>query len=190
MTWPLASPLKENTNWIVRDNIFSNVELDQIIKLGNSITSSSGTIGSEITNEYRKSNIAWLDTEDPEFDWIYATLAPVITEINDAYYRFDLKSLQTLQFTRYTTTGVYKPHSDLGRQKPTRKLSFTVQLSDPTDYEGGDLRFLNLKTTPESAPRTRGKTIFFPSWMTHEITPVTQGTRYSLVGWVEGPLFR
>ena len=163
MNWPLASPLKENTNWIVRDNIFSNIELDQIIKLGNSITSSTGTIGSETTNEYRKSNIAWLDTEDPEFDWIYATLAPVITEINDAYYRFDLKSLQTLQFTRYTTTGVYRPHSDLGRQKPTRKLSFTVQLSDPAEYEGGDLRFLNLKTTPESAPGLEEKLFSSPA---------------------------
>ena len=190
MNWPLASPLKENTNWIVKDNIFSDIELDQIIKLGNGIESDIGTIGSETTDEYRKSSIAWMDIDDPDFDWIYATLAPVITNINDSYYRFDLKSIQTLQFTKYTTNGVYKPHCDLGRQKPTRKLSFSVQLSDTTEYDGGELRFLHLKTNHEVAPKTRGKTIFFPSWMTHEVTPVTQGTRYSLVGWVEGPLFK
>jgi PKHD-type hydroxylase len=190
MNWPLATPLKDNTNWIVKDDIFSDSELDEIIELGSAIKSSAGTIDHVTTDEYRKSSIAWLDLDDTEFDWIYATLAPVITEINDAYYRFDLKSIQALQFTKYTPGGVYKPHQDIGRLRPTRKLSFSIQLSDQTDYQGGELRFLHLKTNHDVAPRTRGKTIFFPSWMTHEITPVTSGTRYSLVGWIEGPLFR
>jgi PKHD-type hydroxylase len=79
---------------------------------------------------------------------------------------------------------------DLGRQFPNRKLSFSVQLSDDADYVGGDLRFHYIKNQPEVAPKEKGKVIFFPSWMVHDVTPVTQGTRRSLVGWVNGPNFK
>jgi PKHD-type hydroxylase len=84
----------------------------------------------------------------------------------------------------------YQKHMDLGRPFPNRKLSFSIQLSDDNEYTGGDLRFHYIKTQPEIAPRTRGKIIFFPTWMVHDVTPVTQGIRYSLVGWVNGPNFK
>jgi PKHD-type hydroxylase len=84
----------------------------------------------------------------------------------------------------------YQKHMDLGRPFPNRKLSFSIQLSDNNEYTGGDLRFHYIKTQPEIAPRTRGKIIFFPTWTVHDVTPVTQGIRHSLVGWVNGPNFK
>jgi PKHD-type hydroxylase len=71
----------------------------------------------------------------------------------------------------------------------TRKLSFTVQLSDTKDYKGGDLVF-HYKSQPVKAYREKGMVVVFPSTMLHEVTPVKKGTRYSLVGWVAGPRFR
>jgi PKHD-type hydroxylase len=73
-----------------------------------------------------------------------------------------------------------------------RKLSVTVNLSDPGDYTGGDLEFLNgigqLLTQPEL--RQRGSIVVFPSTLGHRVTPITSGVRYALVGWMVGPPIR
>ncbi|MDB2656544.1 2OG-Fe(II) oxygenase [Crocinitomicaceae bacterium] len=70
-----------------------------------------------------------------------------------------------------------------------RKLSVTVQLSDPDEYEGGDLEFMiNHKTV--KAPRKKGTIVVFPSFIMHRVTPITKGTRQSIVGWVSGPPYR
>ena len=70
-----------------------------------------------------------------------------------------------------------------------RKLSFSVQLSDPDDYKGGDL-LLKISSDPTQVKKTRGTVIFFPSYVLHEVTPVEQGVRKSLVGWVTGPRWK
>jgi PKHD-type hydroxylase len=65
----------------------------------------------------------------------------------------------------------------------------SVQLSDPSDYEGGDL-LLHISADPKKAPKNQGQVILFPSHTLHEVTPVTKGIRYSLVAWVTGPKFK
>jgi len=192
MTWPLFKPPKENTGWTWREHIFTDQELDRIVELGLEAGMADATVGVGNVDSYRASSISWLSTDDPEHDWIYATLEPVIRKVNEEYFNFELTHILPLQFTTYneSNTGHYKPHMDLGRSQPARKLSFSLQLSDPESYQGGILQFPYNKTDPEPAPRARGKIIFFPSYMLHEVTPVTQGTRHSLVGWIAGPLFR
>jgi hypothetical protein len=77
-----------------------------------------------------------------------------------------------------------------------RKLSMTLNLTDPSDYTGGDLKFDfgphagrgRFKTCKEIRPR--GSIIIFPSFIHHQVTPVTKGTRYSLVIWSLGKPFR
>lgn len=145
-------------------------------------------------SDYRVCDIAWLKSDEVEsdFDWIYATLTDAIKKVNNEYFQFDLTHLTALQFTVYDgkNNSNYQKHMDLGRSFPNRKLSFSIQLSDDDEYTGGDLRFHYIKTQPEIAPRTKGKIIFFPTWTVHDVTPVTQGIRYSLVGWVNGPNFK
>jgi PKHD-type hydroxylase len=72
--------------------------------------------------------------------------------------------------------------------RPRRKLSRSLQLTDPSTYEGGTLEFLT-GTRPQIAPRDRGALIAFPSFGVHRVAPVTAGTRKSLVIWVTGPQF-
>ena len=79
-------------------------------------------------------------------------------------------------------------HIDKLYKGTIRKLSITIQLSSPQDYEGGDLILHNGE--PEKMQKELGKLIVFPSYTLHEVTPVTKGTRYSLVAWVAGKPFR
>jgi PKHD-type hydroxylase len=191
--WPLVSISKDNTSWVALENIFTDQELDEIVIQGNRVKKISGTVSGSIS-DYRVCDIAWLKSDEVEsdFDWVYATLTDAIKKVNNEYFQFDLTHLTALQFTVYDgkNNSNYQKHMDLGRSFPNRKLSFSIQLSNDNEYTGGDLRFHYIKTQPEIAPRTRGKIIFFPTWMIHDVTPVTQGIRYSLVGWVNGPNFK
>lgn len=191
MSWPLQKN-KENVYWTWRDNIFTDQELDKIIEQGKEAGVRDATVGVGSVESYRASGVSWMSTADPELDWIYERLEPLVRRVNDEYFKFDLTDILPLQFTTYdeSNQGHYKPHLDLGRSQPNRKLSFSLQLSDPFSHEGGSLQFPYNLVEPEVAPKARGKIIFFPSFMLHEVTPVTKGTRYSLVGWVSGPLFR
>lgn len=82
----------------------------------------------------------------------------------------------------------YVWHTDSISGDSVRKLSFSIQLSDPADYEGGDLEFMPSLTDPKI--KQRGTMTIFPSFMTHRVSPVTRGTRYVIVGWIYGPEFK
>ena len=71
---------------------------------------------------------------------------------------------------------------------PPRKLSMSVQLSDPDDYDGGGLEISDGQIV--EATDARGAVIVFPSYRVHRVTPVTEGVRRSLVVWANGPAFR
>lgn len=76
-----------------------------------------------------------------------------------------------------------------------RKLSCTISLNDPSEYDGGNLKFdLGPHRTDRyyecTEIRKRGSIIVFPSHLYHQVTPVTRGTRYSLVCWNLGNPFR
>ena len=71
----------------------------------------------------------------------------------------------------------------------SRKLSITVQLTDPSEYEGGNLQILTADE-PANITRKRGMIALFPSYVLHQVTPVTRGSRQSLVAWVSGPAFK
>ena len=76
-----------------------------------------------------------------------------------------------------------------------RKLSMTINLNKPGDYEGGNLKF---DFGPHSSGkrfhecteiRPQGSVIVFPSYVYHQVTPVKRGTRYSMVLWSLGQPF-
>ena len=71
-----------------------------------------------------------------------------------------------------------------------RKLSFSMQLSGPDDYEGGNLQFQLDNGECIFAPRQKGAVILFDSRLRHRVLPITKGIRKSLVGWCNGPRWR
>jgi hypothetical protein len=74
---------------------------------------------------------------------------------------------------------------------PARKLSFSLQLSDPDTYEGGDFQIRGEDGHVDEAlwrtMRQKGSFLIFPGVIPHRVTTVTAGERRSLVGWVLGP---
>ena len=78
---------------------------------------------------------------------------------------------------------------ELNPVAPSRKISFIINLSDPAEYEGGDISFLNIDSEP-SVLNVQGSCIIFPSYMPYSISPVTTGTKKIIVGHVHGAIFK
>ena len=125
----------------------------------------------------------------------FVHLADVMGKMNDEYWKMSLRYLDFMydstSILKYEKDGLCYWHTDLTFHIPTRKLSFTLQLSDPKDYEGGDLQFYDgVNTSINHKLREKGLLTVFPSFTWHQITPITKGTRYALVGWVHGETFK
>lgn len=181
-------------NWAYWNNFLSHEECKQIINLGNEKGLNLGKVVEDknktATNKIRESEISWLSPSD-NIDWLYTRLTKSICELNDQYFKFDIYGLlEGLQFTKYQSpSGRYGKHLDKVHNYLIRKLSFSIQLSDSNSYQGGNLE-LYVKNEPIITPKNRGTLILFPSYILHEVTPVTEGTRYSLVSWVAGSNFK
>jgi len=193
-----------NENWAYAHNIFTPEECKKIIEIGTSGKDASpltyGIVGDmngttddlEKVAKVRRSPIAWIRSDVPDNRWIFERITANLININNQFFNYELTDIQSLQFTSYDgkEKGFYGKHIDMMyKGTGTRKLSITIQLSDDKDYEGGDL-LLHYKDQPDVGFRNLGTATFFPSWMLHEVTPVTKGKRYSLVAWVQGPRFK
>jgi PKHD-type hydroxylase len=177
-------------HWAYWDNAFTAEECQKIIEIGKSKTLMDGTVNSNKKSEVRKSQVSWIYANEG-VDWIYERMTNIVCNLNNSYFGFDIfGALEGLQFTTYEAPGSkYGKHIDSAYNRLVRKLSFTLQLSDEKDYEGGDL-CLHLDDEPTKIPRKQGYVCVFPSYVLHEVTPVTKGTRYSLVSWISGKPFK
>jgi len=140
----------------------------------------------------RKSDLVWLNDT-----WIYKELHPYVHKANEmAGWNFDWKRSESCQFTKYKLNQYYDWHCD-----SWDKLSMTCQLTDGSEYKGGELEFDFRNYDPhmrdESKHRVqckeilpKGSIIVFPSFVWHRVKPVTSGTRYSLVVWHLGNPFK
>ena len=139
---------------------------------------------------YRDSNIAFCPPTK-ELAWVYQRITDGVTLLNKDYFNFDLWGFsEGLQFTEYVApAGKYDAHIDKMNMGVIRKLSIVVQLSDENSYEGGNFEIIEGKT-PEQLSRTQGTLLAFPSYVLHRVTPITQGTRHSMVGWITGKPFK
>ena len=140
----------------------------------------------------RRSKISWMNNS-LETQWIFEKLAHVASSLNSQFYRFDLTGFgEALQLTNYDQSehGMYGWHQDYGGNRTiSRKLSLVLQLTDPNQYEGGNLQ-INVGGEVQTVRKQRGLIAAFPSYTVHQVTPVTHGNRQSLVAWVSGPAFR
>ena len=149
--------------------------------------------------ETRDSHVAFLDTP-----WIFNILKPWIQQANEsAGWNFQWDHTESLQFTKYDVGQYYEWHPDQhhysypeddtneNMRGKFRKLSSTLLLNDPSEFEGGDLEFhFNMKETEKATMLNRkGSIVVFPSFVYHRVLPVTKGTRYSLVSWNLGAPF-
>ena len=168
--------------------------------------------GDTIDKNKRNSKNAWIPTNH----WISGFLWHYIQKANRDNFLYDLSHIdgESMQYTRYGEGEFYNWHNDAGlatQFKPTavgndnekltqdyvpqmtehvRKLSFSLQLSDPDDYEGGNVVLLDEAGRRYVAPRQRGTIVLFDSRTQHRVCKVRKGVRKSIVGWVVGPRWK
>jgi len=179
------------------DGAFSTEELDRIVALGDGLALRKADLfgaedktGTAEAAAIRVTRTAWINP-GPDTAWIFDRMQKVVVALNGANWQFDLHGFsEAFQYTVYhgSEGGHYHWHVDQGTVPP-RKLSLSLQLSEADAYEGCDLEFLPGHAA-ETAPRGRGAIIAFPSYLLHRVTPITSGTRKSLVVWVTGPKLR
>lgn len=169
---------------------FTLQEIDEIVQAGEAKVSERGQAGGTVS-DYRRSNIAWLSYNDIPF--LYDRMAHIARNLNAQFYRFDLSGFhEDMQYTVYNgeEEGHYDWHIDqMADGQVPRKFSLVLQLSDPYEYEGGDLEIITSKN-PIAVTKRKGLVAAFPSYVMHRVTPVTSGTRRTLVVWCCGPPFR
>lgn len=146
-------------------------------------------------NKTRCSEVSFLEASI-ETAWLFDKLATVIATVNAKNFRFDLDGLsEGIQLGLYSgkDEGHYDWHIDSGGGAVTstiRKLSFSLLLSNPSEFEGGRFEVKTESDNPIELEQKRGRAWLFPSHILHRVTPVTKGERKSLVIWVSGPQFR
>jgi len=190
--WALETSVQET--WCFAENLFTPEECNTICNIGSLdlidslVEGDSG--GNVLDRSVRNSKHSLLDSSIENNAWIFQRCSDAVLSLNRQFFEYDINKLESLQYGEYhfDTRGHFDRHVDaLYRTFGSfRKLSFSIQLTDPKTYQGGDL-LLHYGPEPDIAPKDIGTMIMFPSTMLHEVTPVTQGVRSSLVGWVLGP---
>jgi hypothetical protein len=175
--------------------MLTNEECQRIIDLTNVFYSSPASVGvgteSKVDRAIRDAEIFLLENDD-ENRWVFDKVIKAITLANNMYYDYDIAGItHGLQLIKYQHTdgesrGHYDWHIDAGNGPvSTRKISATIQLSNPDDYQDCDL-IVNNHGGILHASRERGAINMFPSYMPHQVTKITGGIRYALVIWVHG----
>jgi len=191
----------DNYTWAFQSAL-SDKFCDEIVKYALSKKLEKGVVGDftkdptidkNKTPKERDSNVVWLKES-----WIYKEILPFINKANyDAGWNFHFDKIEQAQFTKYKLNQFYNWHTDMfPNSKIKRKISVTCQLSDPNDYQGGELEFDFRNYEPDKRKesniyyderlKNKGSVIVFPSFLWHRVKPVTKGTRYSLVLWCNG----
>jgi PKHD-type hydroxylase len=190
-----APQFSSNVPYACWEGAFTQGELDRIEAYGDNLAHGKATLfGRDTSEEYgeiRITRTAWI-RPSPETKWIYDRMQSAVRTLNDKVWQFDITGFsEDFQYTIYEGSegGHYGWHVDQGDLTKRRKLSLSLQLSDPSQYDGCDLQ-LHGAHHIDTAPRTRGALIAFPSYVLHRVTPITRGVRKSVVVWTTGPKFR
>ena len=192
---PKRPPIRRNPpTFVYGDGVFTPDEINRINDVADALPAKRVLVGEklEYKPEGNRSHVRHIPTVR-ENQWMYQKLVDAISILNANTYQFDISGTdEPLYHVTYdgSEEGHYAWHIDVGNDKQAqRKLSITFQMSDPADYEGGDLEF-NRTGTVETAPKEKGQLILFPSYVLHRVTPVTKGVRKAMVAWIVGPPLR
>ena len=198
-------------------DFLSDEEIQKIIKYVEDLPAEDAKVGGNIQEEEKKpftldyhiknpnlgnvprtriTNLKWIEL-NTNTNWLYKKIISEIHKVNQENFDMILKFVENLQFSEYTENqqGFYAKHNDCGNSDrlenfvDIRKLSFSIQLTDEKEYEGGDL-ILYVNNKEVKAPKSKGTIVFFESNIVHEVKPVKKGIRHALVSWVQGPNLR
>ena len=184
-------------SWIIQTTtpLFTPDQCNQIIASGRAQKPQQAQVGMDkpgggTDTKKRVTTISWIPFK--EMGHMYQDLNSFIQKANENHFGFaDVRVTEQAQFTEYPVGGFYDWHMDcdthMGHEPPVRKISMTLLLNDPSEFEGGDLEIMG---PGRSTPLKQGHAICFASFLNHRVQPVTKGMRQSLVVWFGGKAFR
>lgn len=196
MLYPIA-PVRGVSNdvYYYWENFFSDDEINAILAFPHWVQADSAKVGvgeGQVNSVKRRTQVAWLYL-DNNTKWVYDRIAEVIARVNSINYQYELSGLyESIQLGIYAENeqGHYDWHIDSGNDATPRKLSMALLLSDPNEFEGGQLQLKIDSDEAINVDQRKGRAWFFPSHVLHRVTPVTKGVRRSLVVWAGGPKFK
>ena len=188
---------KWNGNTIMTvENALSNQFLNEVENY--STKSIEATIGKnqEKIDIIRSCKVGWINSKE-----VKSKVSKIVEILGKDVFGYDMfeEGIEPIQYTTYSynKNRLYKDHynwhmdssfEDFGNTD--RKLSFSLQLSEPEEYGGCNLEFFGAKGLDKNVFRAKGTLVIFPSFMYHKVTPIERGVRKVLVGWVRGPKFK
>lgn len=190
-----------NAAWQMWSGRFAPEWCNLIIGLAKELPAQNASVmvknQAQTQNDTRRTTVRWIKREHQELNFLFPLLEDYFHEANHAAFGVELWRLRSIQFTEYheSVQGHYDWHNDVlwGDGTPVhRKLSMVIQLSSSSEYEGANLELkpFYLNAPDEAMLKQQGTVIVFPSIVEHRVTPITKGTRYSMVAWMEGPKWR
>lgn len=194
MPYPVRQYAKQLNQFCVANEAFTADEVEQIIDLEDLQQFQQGGVGNgngkgKVNKKARTSDVMWIN-HDQNSDWLFQKFSHLVSLVNIDHFMYDIDGFDNFQYTRYRKNEFYDWHIDSGDMWAPfeRKISATIILSDPKDYEGGEFQCVigGRVDEPMTVKPNKGDAIFFASWMPHRVTPVTKGIRKSLVCWVMG----
>ena len=173
--------------------IFTAKLCKEIIDLSSTLKKEQGRIYHKDPRDYdkkrRDSTISWIPFN--KMQPMYDDLIHLIQKINRNHFGFNnLQITEEAQVSEYSKGQFYHWHTDstidMDIEPPVRKLSMTLLLNDPSEFEGGNLEIAGKKMSHMK----QGHAAIFASFLQHRVTPVTKGVRKSLVVWFNGEPFK
>ena len=173
--------------------IFTAKLCKEIIDLSSTLKKEQGKIFHKETRDYdknrRHSTISWLPFN--KMQPVYDDLIYLVQKINRNHFGFsNIQITEQAQVSEYSKGQFYHWHTDssidMDIEPPVRKLSMTLLLNDPSEFEGGNLEIAGKKMSHMK----QGHAAIFASFLQHRVTPVTKGVRKALVVWFNGEPFK
>ena len=170
--------------------IFTEKLCKEIIDLSSTLKKEQGKILNKgIEKRRRQSTINWLPFN--KMQPMYDDLIYLVQKINRNHFGFsNIQIAEPAQVSEYSKGQFYDWHTDnsidMDMEPPVRKLSMTLLLNDPSEFEGGNLEIAG----KNMSPMKQGHAAIFASFLQHRVTPVTKGVRKSLVVWFGGEPFK
>lgn len=192
-----------NTPFLIIPNAFPDHFLEEIkyCALTNGQDAEGEVYGGGKRSQIRSSKLKWIFPEDEKSTFIFDYISKMLENTARNYFGYEVftNGCEGLQYTmyEYSENSKIQDHYDwhmdcdiTGPEKTDRKVSFSLQLSEPEEYDGCRLEFVDHMNVRKEDLYRKGTAIIFPSFLYHKVTPITRGKRTSLVGWIRGPKFK
>ena len=181
---------------ITNEPIFTPKQCQLIIDKGHSLKPEQAKVGGGkkdgiYDTKKRVTTIGWIPFK--EMPDMYKQIEDTMLRTNSNHFGFDgMRLTEPGQFTEYPKGGFYDWHMDsdtnFAHEPTVRKISMTCLLSDPSEFKGGELEFMDKGKRADNLKQDQA--IFFASFLRHRVAPVKKGVRRSLVMWFGGPPLR